>query len=409
MKLVIFIFLFTLTQLNAQLKVAENTDVSFNKLILFNKYISEGASIGDMDADGNEDVIAGSLWWKGPDFNESYSYAPVKTFPIIGPGLEGYATNFFTYHDYINDDNWIDIVQIGLPGTDSHWIQNPGRDPFKSSNIDGVKIKYKAQNHICNESPQFLDIIGDSEKELLAFSNGKITLGIPNISGEAWQVISISHHDPKRFSVNAHGLGSGDINMDGKMDILEKSGWWEQPKDWDLTSEWIYHSYPFSSYEGGAQMYAFDIDGDSDNDVITSLNAHGYGMSWHEQIKVNGKIEFIEHQIMSNKNVKNQFGVSFSQLHAMALADFDNDGINDIVTGKCYYAHNGRDPGGKDAAVLYWFKTKRKTDGNIEMIPYLIDENSGVGRQISTGDLNKDGKIDIVVSNKKGVFAFIQK
>ena len=104
----------------------------------------------------------------------------------------------------------------------------------------------------------------------------------------------------------------------------------------------------------------------------------------------------------------NKYGVVFSQLHALACVDIDNDGIKDIVTGKCYYAHNGRDIGSEDPAVLYWFKATRNDDGSIEFIPYLIDADSGVGRQISTGDLNKDGKMDIVVGNKKGVFAFIQ-
>jgi hypothetical protein len=91
------------------------------------------------------------------------------------------------------------------------------------------------------------------------------------------------------------------------------------------------------------------------------------------------------------------------------MNDIDNDGIADIVTGKCYYAHNGRDPGARDPAVLYWFKTLRNADGAAELVPHLIDDNSGVGRQITTGDLNGDGKMDIVTSNKKGVFAFIQK
>ncbi len=396
-------------QMQAQHEVPPATGVSFNKIVLLNQYISEGAVIGDIDNDGNQDIIAGSLWWKGPDFKELFSIAPVKTFPITGPGLEGYATNFFSFTDFIDNDDSIDLLQVGLPGTESYWIHNPGKNSFDSLNSEKELKKNKAQAHICNESPQFLNIIGDSKKELLAISKGKITLGLSNDSGQEWKTLAISHHDPKRFPVYMHGLGAGDINMDGRMDILEKSGWWEQPENWELKTTWKFHSYQFSPDQGGSQMYAYDMDGDGDNDVLTSMNAHAYGLSWYEQIEKNGEISFIEHQIMENKDLKNPYGISFSQLHAIALADFDNDGIEDFVTGKCFYAHNGHDPGGKDPAVLYWFKTQRRIDGTVDMIPYLIDDNSGVGRQISTGDLNKDGKMDIVVSNKKGVFAFVQK
>lgn len=401
-------FLSIMFHLHSQNKIIPETNVSFSKIILFNDYISEGVSIGDMDNDGNPDIIAGSMWWKGPDFLNSFSFEPVKTFPITGPGLEGYSTNFFSFPAYIDNDDYIDLLQIGIPGTDSQWIQNPGQEPFKNSNIDGSKAKNKAQTHIGNESPQFIDIIGDSKKELLAFSHGYITLGISNVDGSEWKTVAISHHNPKQFPVFIHGLGSGDINMDGRMDILEKTGWWEQPLNWDLKSAWKHHPYNFSPNQGGAQMYVFDVDGDGDNDVITSMNAHAYGLSWYEQLKEGDSIGFSHHEIMADKNVKNSYGINFSQLHALEVVDIDNDGIKDIITGKCYYAHNGRDPGGEEPAVLYWFKTQRNKDKTVEMIPYLIDDNSGVGRQISVGDLNKDGKMDIVVSNKKGVFAFVQ-
>jgi len=393
----------------AQYSKVPNTPVTFKKKELLNTYITEGASIGDLNSDGHQDILAGALWWKGPHFKKTYALNIFKEFPITGPGLEGYSTNFFSFPGYFNEDKWIDVLQIGIPGTDSKWIQNPGKSARKNKKRGIYPQIVNGQEHVCHESPQLLNIIGDSRKELLSFSNGSITIGIPSMTENKWKTIAISPIDKSRFPVFKHGLGIGDINSDGRQDILEKSGWWEQPLNWDMKNNWMYHEYPFSPKQGGAQMFSYDVDGDGDMDVVTAMNAHSYGLSWHEQIKKKGKIYFQEHQIMTDKASGNTYGVVFSQLHALACADIDNDGIKDIITGKCFYAHNGRDPGAEEPAVLYWFKTTRNSDGTVEFIPYKIDSNSGVGRQISTGDLNKDGKIDIVVGNKKGVFAFIQE
>lgn len=385
----------------SQVRQVPHTEVAFEKIQLLDAYITEGASIADINGDGHPDVVAGSLWWEGPDFKKSHAFAPFSHFSV-----KDYATNFFTFPGNFNTDQWLDILMLGMPGTDSQWVRNPGERPS-----DTNKVYVEAQKGVDNESPIMLDIIGDGQQELLAFSGGRIILGFPfGEDGKQWKTLAISPHDPDRFQQFGHGLGAGDINQDGRMDVLEKSGWWEQPENWDEQTPWKFHEYLFSPEQGGAQMYAYDVDGDGDMDVVTSMNAHGYGFSWHEQlVTAEGGISFKEHPIMTDSPADNPYGVAFSQLHALALADVDKDGIPDIVTGKCYYAHSGHDPGAEDPAVLYWFKTTRHPDGGVDFVPHLIDDNSGVGRQLSTGDLNDDGKIDIAVGNKKGVFIFIQK
>ena len=52
---------------------------------------------------------------------------------------------------------------------------------------------------------------------------------------------------------------------------------------------------------------------------------------------------------------------SWSQPHFMVMADIDNDGQKELVTGKRYYAHNGHDPGEDDAECIYYYKFDKGT------------------------------------------------
>jgi len=395
---------------------------SFKKIQLSDKFWCEGASFGDFNHDGKPDIVSGPYWWEGPDYQKRHEYYPAtKTFTLkkadgTGETVEGfegalgannaYSDNFFAFTYDFNKDGWDDILILGFPGEISAWYENPkGRE--------GHWQKHIVLDVTDNESPTFADITGDGKPEIVCSSKGFYGYAEPDGSdpGRPWKWHSISPNN--NYHKFTHGMGVGDVNGDGRMDLLEKDGWWEQPKSLAGDPVWKFHKFAFNpNSHGGAQMYAYDVNGDGLNDVITSFAAHGYGLVWYEQLKQNGEITFKEHVILNTeqKPSPNQYGVTFSQLHAVDLVDMDGDGLKDIVTGKRFWAHGAHgDPDPNAPAVLYWFRLVRNTDKTVDFVPYLIDNDSGVGTQVVAGDFTGDKKPDIVVGNKKGTFVFVQE
>jgi hypothetical protein len=401
---------------------SESTLRTFRKIQLTDQFWGEGASYGDFNKDGVMDVVSGPYWYAGPDFKKRQEYYPAtQTFKLkVGPmtevtvpGYEGglgknntYSENFIAYTHDFNADGWTDILILGFPGKESWWFKNP-------QGAAGHWERYTTIDVTDNESPTFTDLTGDGKPELVCNSGGYFGYATPDPANPTakWTFHRIS---PKghwqRFT---HGLGIGDVNGDGRKDILEMDGWWEQPASLSGDPEWKQHKVSFAPGAGSAQMYAYDVNGDGRNDVISSLAAHGFGLAWYEQLAerdASGSPQFKQHVIMNKEPKENKYGVRFSQLHAIDLADMDGDGLKDIVTGKRFWAHGPTGDAEPNApAVLYWFKLTRGANHSVDFIPYRIDDNSGVGTQVQAGDINGDGLPDVVVGNKKGTFVHLQE
>ena len=364
--------------------------IRFEKKQLDPVFRSEGVAVGDFNKDGKLDIAAGFVWYEAPDWK---LHSIIEKAPIYDP--KSYSNAFCTWAQDLNGDGWADLIVVDFPGTPTWWFENP-KEPGK------LWPKHTCVPVTNNESPQFLDLDGDGKRELiLAYApDTKNSDGPERRMGFAqpakdpndlWHLHAVSAAAAPATQKYSHGLGVGDVNRDGRQDIVCPDGWWECPASANESLEWKFHKAPLGGL--AAQMYVYDFDGDGDNDIIGS-SPHAFGIWWYEQLP-NG--EWKQHEIDK----------SFSQTHAMCLADLNGDGLPDFVTGKRWWAHTSGDPGVDEPAVFCWFELKREK-GRPVWTKHQFDHDSGPGTQFEVGDVNGDGLLDIISSNKKGVHFFRQ-
>jgi FG-GAP-like repeat/FG-GAP repeat len=361
------------------------TEIRFKKHVITNDFISEGVTVGDVNRDGKLDIIAGAYWFEAP----TWTRHDIAKGEYFSPS-DGYSNSFLNFSMDVNQDGWVDLIRISLPGQELVWYENPKNKP-------GYWPMRTILKTAGNESPAFVDVDGDGRQDILCNdpeAKEMIWLKSPSLKGDTlWEKFVIAKGDIPGIDRYTHGLGWADMNGDGRPDVIISKGWWESPVDPKMAN-WVFH--PADLGEDCSQIYALDVKANGEMDLISS-SAHRYGIWWHEKTRdEKGNTVWNHHMIFKE----------FSQSHALAMADINGDGHPDLVTGKRYFAHNGKDPGAFEPAVLYWFEFL--PGKNPLWIPHLIDDNSGVGLQVVAQDINQDGLMDIVVANKKGVFFFEQ-
>lgn len=367
------------------LRSSNNAAVKFKKHILTNDFISEGVAVGDVNKDGLTDILAGAYWFEAPGWKR-HEIAPGKVFNKD----TAYSHSFLNYSMDVNLDGWTDLIVIDFPGTSATWYENP-------HNAAGYWKSHLIYETVGNESPAFVDVDGDGRVDLLCADSKErqmIWLRAPTVKGtDEWEKFTISGKHAPGTDIFSHGLGYGDINHDGRPDVIIKSGWWEGPVD-PKQPDWLFHAADLG--DDCSQMYVMDVNLDGNPDVV-SASAHLCGIWWHEQGKdEQGNPQWNNHAI----------SYAFAESHALALADLNGDGYPDIVTGKRNLKRNSwrNNPGTHGPPLLYWFES---TPGKEPYwIPHLIDQQSGAGLNIVVQDINKDGLADIIIANFNGVFLF---
>lgn len=400
---------------------ADPTDapkITWKKTVLDTRFRSEGVAIADVNKDGKIDVLNGEYWYEAP-YWQAHEMQPLKDHAKgTENGLKGYSRSFACWAEDINGDGWADLIVIDFPGAPCYWAENP---KGQTRGPDGKPVHWKKHiiwDSACNETPLYTDLLGTGKRVLVMgfqptgkgnegqmgyFTPGSDPtakwdmhpISVPSTPGKVEngkEVPGTRKEIPgtQRFS---HGLGVGDLNGDKRLDVMCTGGWWEQPEKADGKTAWKFH--PANLGASCADMFAYDMDGDGLADVI-STSAHQFGIWWHKQRKgdKDGNIGFQKMDL---------FPKHTSETHAAHFKDIDGDGRPDLITGKRWWSHGKAEPGSDGPAAVYWFKNTKGADGITKFEPMLIDDDCGIGTQFEVADINGDGLLDVIVSNKKGV------
>ncbi|MDQ2839689.1 MAG: VCBS repeat-containing protein [Acidobacteriota bacterium] len=337
---------------------------------------SETAVFADINHDGKLDIVSGEYWYEAPHWTK-HRFRTIEY-------VNNYVDDLSTLPLDVDGDGYIDLVTSGWFSKKLAWWHNPGKSggQWEEHAIElGSPIEFTFLVDLDNDGKrnEILPQFGDNHPLTWYERDGR--------GGIQKHVVSDRSY--------GHGIGVGDVNGDGRNDILTSKGWLEAPPD-PRRGHWTFH--PDWNLGMLGFMHVIDVNKDGRPDIVTSM-AHDYGIFW------------LEHTA-DNKWVRHDIDDSWSQAHCVVLVDFRNSGNLGLLTGKRFMAHNGHDPGAREPLGVYWYERllDNKTH-NVEWAKHVLDYGGriGGGIEIPVADIDGDGDLDFAVGGKSGLFLFTNK
>jgi hypothetical protein len=353
----------------------------------------ENAAVADLDRDGHLDIVWGPYWFAGPELVPR-SYRPNHV-------SSDYHRNNSDHVLDVDGDGWPDVISGGWGEDGIYWYRNPGDRAVRSGEPwrmhEAWEQKLLARTRGRMEMFALHDYDGDGAPELHSACYRK------EEPLEVWRFRVGPGGEPalEPFVLGAegggHGFAFGDVDGDGREDVLTEIGWYRRPPGDPFAGPWQLHPETALPHPS-CPFVVTDLNGDGRLDIVFG-RGHDVGLYWWEQREPepDGTTLWRQHVIDE----------SWSQAHALALADLDGDGRDELIAGKCIWAHEGDDPGASDPPAVYYYQW-----AGTRFVRHTIaapGEGIALGRQFEVVDLDGDARLDLVAPSELGLWVFLNR
>ena len=355
-----------------------------------------GISIGDIDGDGKSDVVVAN-------YNNSNTISVFRNTSTSG-SITG--SSFATKVDFatganplgisigdIDGDGKSDVVVTNNYSNTISVFRNTSTSGSITSSSFGAKVDFATRSYPIGVS--IGDIDGDGKSDVVVANSGSYTISVYRNTSTTGSITSSSFQAKVDFATgsNPHGVSIGDIDGDGKSDVVvvnyiskTVSVLRNISTTGSITSSSLAPQIDLEtwSYNNPIGLSIGDLDGDGKSDVVVA-NSYSNTVSVLRNKSTSGSIT------SSLFQAKVEFATGFNTW-GISIGDIDGDGKSDLVV-------TNRD--GSTISVL----RNKSTSGSITSSSFGAKVDFATGMQpygVSIGDIDGDGKSDLVVTNRDG-------
>jgi hypothetical protein len=339
----------------------------FQSLVVDPDLAGDCKAVGDIDGDGYPDLVVGGMpneklnWYRYPNW--------VKTI-IATPAME--FTTDCSMGDVDGDGDLDIIVPDGNLPDNLLWFENPrpGGDPSNGANwirriIGSVGDYGKDVKPADFDQDGRLDVATRGHQAAMIFFQtapnvwSKVLLNVSNLGSE--------------------GLGLGDINKDGHMDLVVKGAWLRNPGGLNARSAGNWTEYPVGQTDASFKALVADLNGDTQPDIVFSSSENTADLAWWRYGPGGPTGSWTRQTIVQD----------LEKAHTLQAADMDNDGDLDIITAQMHTSQNKE--------VMVWYNLNGQGTAWQKQVLGTGGLHNG-----QVADIGNDGRMDIFGANWTG-------